>query len=295
MTTKVNKVLGLHAPHVSPIFNILFATAQALIHSLDDIVCTFVSLICRVSVIVTHGGFKCESIGEKSECYELQLTPEEMGCDRSAQETMTYPARAPQQLVQRHEEQRVVDRKWEGQVSHVTRTVDIVQRACPAQVVFVTWTEGGVVEPSDVGVKEAVKRVGICDLFTAHLLYLFARVCEKPDGGETPWWRKARVQTTNINHDWQSRSTNYEAVVFKAKSWTLNSCRQHWVELWFNNHHRHTHNTRFLQFCLSILMASLLPRPSYEVFTQTLLRKFFVGGSGYELYYSYQLYIAKII
>jgi hypothetical protein len=61
---------------------------------------------------------------------ELQLTNKKVGFNRSTEKAVAHPARTPQQLVEGEKEEWVINGKWEGQVSHVTRTVDVVQRAC---------------------------------------------------------------------------------------------------------------------------------------------------------------------
>lgn len=57
--------------------------------------------------------------------------------------------------------------------------------------------------------EKAVKGVGICDSLATDLLYLFTRVGKEANRGETPRWGKARVQSTDINHDDQAIFTGF--------------------------------------------------------------------------------------
>ena len=49
--------------------------------------------------------------------------------------------------------------------------------------------------------EKAIKGVGVCDSLATDLLYLFTRVGQEANRRQTPRRGKARVQSTNINHD----------------------------------------------------------------------------------------------
>ena len=83
---------------------------------------------------------------------------------------MAVPAGAPKNLVQGHEENGMVDREREGDVPHVSRTVDIIQTTSPTRVIFSTGAQSRVVESSHVGMEQAVECIGVGNLFAADLL-----------------------------------------------------------------------------------------------------------------------------
>ena len=85
---------------------------------------------------------------------------------------MAVPAGAPKNLVQSHEEYGMVDREGEGDVPHVSRTVDIIQTTSPTRVILSTGAQSRVVESSHVGMEQAVECVGVGNLFAADLLNL---------------------------------------------------------------------------------------------------------------------------
>ena len=116
-----------------------------------------------------------------------------MGSKRSAQEAAATQAGAPQHLVERHEEDGMVDGQGEGDVAHVAGAVDVVEPAGSAEVVFPRGAQGRVVESAQVGVQQAVKGVGVGDLPAADLLDLPSGVGEELDGGEAAGGSEAGV------------------------------------------------------------------------------------------------------
>lgn len=106
---------------------------------------------------------------------------------------MTVPTRHPEQAVQVGKEGGVVNREWEGDMSHVTRTVHIIEPTSPTQVLLAARSHGRVVEAAHVGVEQAVKRGGVGDLLEADALDLLARVDQKLNSRQPERGSEARV------------------------------------------------------------------------------------------------------
>ena len=123
-----------------------------------------------------------------------------MSFKRNTKEAAATQAGAPQHLVERHEEDRVVDGQGKGNVSHVTGTVDVVQAAGSAQVMLVRRAQGWVVESTQVGVQQAVKDVWVGDLPTANLFDLCSGVGEESNGRESAGGCKPGVYSPDVYH-----------------------------------------------------------------------------------------------
>ena len=113
---------------------------------------------------------------------------------------MTVPARDPEQSVKVGEEDRMVDRQWEVNVPHMSRTMDVVQPTCPTQVVLAAGPHGRVVQPAQVRVEEAVEGVGVGDLPAADSLHLLSRVHQETRSREPRGGAESGIQPSHVHH-----------------------------------------------------------------------------------------------
>lgn len=84
---------------------------------------------------------------------------------------------------------------------HVARTVGIIQPTGPTQVLLAAWSQGRVVQPTKIGMKEAVECVGVGNGLPADAPDLVTGVDQKLDCGQAYGGREARVQASSISHD----------------------------------------------------------------------------------------------
>ncbi len=95
---------------------------------------------------------------------------------------MTIPARASEDAIEMGEEQRVVHRKRQWDMSHVAWAVDRVKSTRPTEVLFVARTHGWVIEPPYVRVKKTIEGVGVRNPLTTDAFNFFPGVSEEPRG-----------------------------------------------------------------------------------------------------------------
>ena len=114
---------------------------------------------------------------------------------------MAVPTRPPEDLVQCHEEDGMVDREGERDVPHVSRTMDVIQTTGPTGIILPTGPQGWVVEATYVGMQQAVECIRIGNFLAADFLDLFARVGKEPHRREAVGGGKSRIQAPGIHHD----------------------------------------------------------------------------------------------
>ena len=85
---------------------------------------------------------------------------------------MAVPARHFQQTVEVCKEDRVIDRKGKRDVAKMPWTMDIVQSTRATQLLLVAWPQSWVVQPANVRMEQAVKRVWVDNGLSADAMYL---------------------------------------------------------------------------------------------------------------------------